>query len=1366
MKCNSFVIKDNLMDCVFTLAIVFLLFSTASWSKSPDDIKSPGDGYWVVQLERPGLIDKNALSHAGQSRNKLDVKSRQFKDSMAEEQLYLNEMTENISQYLQRNISTLRRYTVVFNGMALELSSKEVEALRKMPGVKAVFPNVKYYPMLDAGPQWIGAPAIWQGPTGLRSMGEGIVVGVIDGGVNWDSAFFADVDDDGFNHNNPLGSQFELCNQPDVLCNDKLIGVYDFTNEGTNGKDTDGHGTHVASIAVGNRIAGNISLGGNPVFFDLSGVARHANLISYKVCSAGTNGDVAGCNSFDIVAAVEQAILDQVDVINISLGSLRPDIFYPLDALVPDALLNAREVGVVSAVSAGNLGPNNATVATSGNSPWVITAGNITHNRLLGERLEFLTGGASSPPQNVFGAGISPGFGPARIVHASDFGFPLCGVGPSEERATCASGSADSLTGASNPFSPGTFNGQIVVCDRGSYGRVEKGFNVLQAGAGGMILANTDAQGSNIVTDQHCLPGIHIDAEQGGALRNWLSSGSNHQGRISSTTRIVDDRVANRLAISSSRGPNPEIPGIVKPNLVAPGTEILAAGLEGGRSIRALSGTSMSSPHVAGAAALLLGVNPGWTPSQVHSALETTADSFGLESGGRPAMINERGAGRPQLGAAVNAGLYLNITADDFRSEHPRFGGDPSRLNLPGMQGLNCFDRCQFTRRVTDMQGGGSWTVRTEGELNLNVTPSQFTLGNGQSRTLVIEAVADDPEQFLQWVDGAVVLESAGVPAQRLPITVFAVGGELPEVWNILAGDNRGRASFQLQGLSAISLGRWDATGLIPAENRAFNNLPQDPTQGDPYDSPVGVRIELVNVDADTEVLLAQVNQSTAADIDLFVGRDNDGNGIPSADEEDCASISPTVVERCILNQPEPGQYWIVIQNWDSGSAATSSIQAEFAVVPGTNSENFFVNGPGVIPAGEAFTLDIAWDEGEIARNQPWWGAVQLGTDPDFPGNLGVIPVRLVRSGSPQLETTPLFNGRPRSMAIPANGEHGRLFIDVPTGAQSLRVSMAADQGVLELARVPFGQAFGEEPFAAAAPLQRPFSATINNSAAQLTLDGNDLSAGRWYVIPRNTTAQELAVTVSAEITLGDPGFTPEMNNFGPVNRQTAQGVEVNRVGNNYGASWFTYAEDGSPVTYLGAGPIIGDGVVWHAPVNAFVGAGNAQRGMPVGRIGMTFTDSREMIFSYDLMGRSGSELMAPIAQLTCPNVSGSQLNVSGHWTTQQAGEGGTSLLVNQVAQGFLFYFFDGAGIERWLLGNSPDDFQTNSVVNAQQFRGFCPTCNETTIQQTVVGDLSHSFSGNGQAQQTVDVNLVAPLSGQIQLNRALFKITDDNVCR
>ena len=237
-----------------------------------------------------------------------------------------------------------------------------------------------------------------------------------------------------------------------MLCNDKLVGVYDFVEdddstdeieEHNNGKDNAGHGTHVSSIAAGNPLF--VSVGDIPA--EIAGVAPNANIVSYRVCYIGdpADADDDGCQSSAILRAVDQAIADGVDVINYSIGSNAYDPW--LTGQTTYAFLNARAAGIFVATSTGNAGPNPGSIGAPANAPWITSVGNATHDRMYATVLEYLNGGDTTPPTGLIGASLTDGVAAREIVHAKDFGYPLCGVGTPQSQADCASN-----TGASNPF--------------------------------------------------------------------------------------------------------------------------------------------------------------------------------------------------------------------------------------------------------------------------------------------------------------------------------------------------------------------------------------------------------------------------------------------------------------------------------------------------------------------------------------------------------------------------------------------------------------------------------------------------------------------------------------------------------------------------------------------------------------------------------------------------------------------------------------------------------------------------------------------------------------------------------------------------
>ena len=654
------------------------------------------------------------------------------------------------SLQLGRPLQAEYQYDVAFNGMALTLTGAEVAQIEAMANVQAVYPDLVHELATDVGPAWIGAPQIWDGtavPDNIGNQGEGIVVGVIDTGINMDHPSFAAVGGDGYVHQNPLGNGnfLGVCDpesnqyDPQYSCNNKLIGAWDYTD---GPEDTNGHGSHVASTAAGNIISATVTTStGYDHTTTISGVAPHANIIAYDVC-------VSTCATANLLAAVNQAVADGVDVINYSISGGQSPYIDP----IAQAFLVANEAGVFVSAAAGNNGPHASTL--SHQAPWVMTVGAMTHDRSFINQVINFTGGGTAF-EDVTGKSMTDGYGPAAIVYAADYGDALC----------------------QTAFAPNTFTGQIVVCDRGIVGRVQKGSNVLAGGAGGMILANAAENGLSLNADAHVLPAVHINYSDGVSLKNWLASGSGHMGRIEGTTAVSDPALADIMADFSSRGPNTAM-DVIKPDIAGPGVDVLAAlhttapldppefGMK--------SGTSMATPHLAGAVALLRNVHPAWTPDQVRSALMMTTVTTNLrkEDGITPAIPFDRGAGRVDLTRAAKAGLLMSETKANYDAAET---GDPTTLNIPSMAESSCFATCAWTRTVqSSLAVSATWTATavTANGLQIQITPSEFTLASGASQTLQIEADVTQVNSASGWQFATVELSSPGQETLHLPVAV------------------------------------------------------------------------------------------------------------------------------------------------------------------------------------------------------------------------------------------------------------------------------------------------------------------------------------------------------------------------------------------------------------------------------------------------------------------------------------------------------------------------------------------------------------------------------------------------------------------
>ncbi|MEO5595701.1 MAG: S8 family serine peptidase, partial [Lysobacteraceae bacterium] len=565
-----------------------------------------------------------------------------------ESRAYLEFLSDRRQQHLADASARIGRplaakfvYDAVLNGVAVQMSPAEAARLRGMPGIAKVEADFKRHVTTDRGPQWIKADKIWNGTATAPepgNHGETIVVGVIDTGVNRTHPSFS-----GAGLTNPRGKFYGLCASNASLCNNKLIGMYDFTTgsgdaEPNDGLDKVGHGSHTASTAVGAPMNYTITLSTGAQVVNTRGVAYGANLITYKACE-----DKASCQGSWLIAALNQAVLDQVDVLSFSIGGGLDDPWTDSDT---KAMLDARTGGTVVAVAAGNDGPNAGSLTSPSNAPWVLSVAATSHDRIYANKLD-LSGGSTAPPNGgvLVGAADTVGTGVLPMVRANPV---LCDEG-------------SNTTGTAGENKPAAWNsttypGKMVVCDRGIYPRVSKSKNVQLAGGAAMVLLNQITDGNSIVADPHVIPSTHLGYSDSQALLTWLSTGSGHKGKLEGTVITNLASQGDNLASFSGRGPVDTPAGVLKPDITAPGVSIIAAS-NVGAGFNTLSGTSMATPHAAGAAALLMKAHPIWGPSQVISAMIGTARPSNKVGNNQIGTPFDQGAGTLDLAKAVRVGL-------------------------------------------------------------------------------------------------------------------------------------------------------------------------------------------------------------------------------------------------------------------------------------------------------------------------------------------------------------------------------------------------------------------------------------------------------------------------------------------------------------------------------------------------------------------------------------------------------------------------------------------------------------------------------------------------------------------------------------
>ena len=901
----------------------------------------------------------------------------------------------------------LHRYDVAFNGFAARLTEAQAQALTKSAGVRSVVESTLqvaettrtpgFLHLTDPGGLWSKLDA-----ASRLVKGEDVIIGVIDTGIWPEDASFGDKIDGSGNPVNYSQGGSPSYGAPPVkwkgtcvtgegftaaMCNNKLIGARFYGDawfaaanasggayalhprlEYKSPRDGAGHGSHTASTSGGNN--GVSSTVNGTAIGKISGIAPRARIAVYKALwTANTTPTNDGGFTADILKAIDDAVADGVDVINYSVSGTQTNFADPIEI----AYLNATAAGVFVSASAGNSGPANQVAHIS---PWLMTVAASTHDR---QALADLVTGDSTVYANgvsVYGSVLT-----APMVLASN--IPAAGKTVADAQR-CFANALDAAAAV----------GKIVVCDRGVSARVDKSAEVKRVGGVGMVLVNVSAAADSLVADFHSVPSIHLPLATRASIYAYVTgAGAAATGTIRPPAN-PPAVVAPVMADFSSRGPNKANPNILKPDITGPGVDVLAGYIDETQTqaqhdatvagtytpkanANSLSGTSMSSPHMAGAAALLRQLYPNWSPAAIKSALMTTTTGVKLASGADDLDRWGYGAGHMNPNVAAAPALVYDASPADYGrflcglglTPPPGVGTcavlgsvQPYNLNLASITAASVPGALTLTRRVTNVSPAtGTFIASTSlPGWTVAVAPVSLTLAPGASGdfnvTLTRNGAALNAWTFgsLTWTGGANSVVS--------PLSARAIGFVAPAQVTDTRASGKGAKVVSVVSAYTGSL-TVAAVGLVPA-TRISNSITDGAKQCYDFSVSAGAQIARLQLfDADTSHL-------ADLDLDVFNGPGGTGANIGS-------SGGGTSEEVVTLSAPAAGTYSACVTGVATGGGVNYTLSS-WVVGPPVGPQTLKASAPANVYAGGTASIGLGWS---VPAGQRYLGNLTF-TDP------------------------------------------------------------------------------------------------------------------------------------------------------------------------------------------------------------------------------------------------------------------------------------------------------------------------------------------------------------------------------------------------
>ncbi len=988
---------------------------------------------YIVQLKTPAAVEIFATAAprvVGKPSPGVKPSVQTFDKLNAAVQSHVQQLENEQAAVIAKagsNIEQIYSYRYSLNGFAARMTQAQANKVEHMDEVLRIWEDevrqlatthsATFLDLFDANDGL-------RGPAGLD--GDGIVIGVIDSGIapehpaiqdtrpadrpsacwstwadasllgKWLCKNYNRADDivdfeppENWNGICETGPEFTEDN-----CNNKMIGARTFVDgaqatgpidsgEIFSARDVDGHGTHIATTAAGNKVKASIF---GTYLGSVEGMAPKARIATYKACWLRPGGNRASCNTSDLANAIDMAVADGVHIINYSIGSSLFTVIAPDDI----ALLGAAKAGVLTIVAAGNEGPNLQTISSPAGNPAVITTG--ASSRDGQHSLEALK---VNTPSSVAGkyAAKEAAFTPA-----------LSERDPIEERLilvddeddTLPDGTTGSTMDACQPIvNTSELSGKIAYIERGGCDFDEKVQKAEDAGAIAVVVFNNSGDpivmtGESGLSD---IPAQMIGSADGNLLLDEINDNGIVNIVLDKSFFLTVDDTGNVMANFSARGPGP-VQDILKPDVTAPGVNILAGHTPdavssvSGENFRFLSGTSMSAPHVSGIAALLKQGHPDWSPAAIKSALMTTARQDITMPDESNIIPFDYGSGHIVPNQANDPGLIYEVTDDEYDAfscgigspdiwqarcdelEANGYSFEPADMNQPNISISRLTGARTITRRVTNVTDN-SETYSVELELppgiNVQVSPETLTVMPGQTAeydvTLAFTSGPQDIYRFgsLTWVSSdhrvssVIAIQPLSVDA---PGEVFSFGGSGSLSFPV----DFGYTGPYTPGVHGLRLPLFIEDENAPPGTPAF--VAQDPDKTFTFRNSNGVTMHLVTV-PDNEAFLrfALFDELTDGndDLDLYVYYCPDGVNCFKVGQ----SGGPTSREQVDIFLPGGGLYAVLVHGFetDNVGGGPGALYTGLGWSFGLNEDlgNMTATGPGSVTAGTTDDVIVNW---------------------------------------------------------------------------------------------------------------------------------------------------------------------------------------------------------------------------------------------------------------------------------------------------------------------------------------------------------------------------------------------------------------------